>query len=56
MNPKYRAEKIGRRWYAMRGEEIISEALKTRREAESVANKQFCADWYFECRFGKVGA
>ena len=52
MKPKYRAEKIGRSWFAMRGEEKISGPLKTKREAASVASRQLNADWRYVCRWG----
>jgi hypothetical protein len=45
--PKYRAEKHGKKWYAMRGAEIASEPYKTKREAETASIRVFASDWHY---------
>jgi hypothetical protein len=46
--PKYRAEKIANKWYAMRGEEIASEAYRTKREAIRASILREAADLRYE--------
>lgn len=48
--PKYRAEKIGRQWYAMRGNEQASQGFKTKREAETETTKRMISDLAYEAR------
>ena len=48
MKPKYRAEKHDGKWYAMRGEEIASDAYRTKREAVRALILREASDFWYE--------
>ena len=56
MKPKYRAEKIDGKWYAMRGDGKASPAFRTRKEADVHSIKVMDSDLRYEATCQRLGS